>query len=45
MNRDEPIERITREVISKLQNVPLAGNEGSSEDKIKLTLSSSNASW
>lgn len=37
MNREELIERITREVLSKLRNVPLAGSEGLSEDKFKLT--------
>ncbi|NSW75312.1 MAG: deoxyribose-phosphate aldolase [Candidatus Atribacteria bacterium] len=37
MNREELIERITREVLSKLRNVPLAGSEGPSEDKFKLT--------
>lgn len=37
MNREELIERITREVLSKLRNVPLAGSERPSEDKFKLT--------
>ncbi|MGC8777383.1 MAG: deoxyribose-phosphate aldolase [Candidatus Caldatribacteriaceae bacterium] len=37
MNREELIERITREVLSKLQNVPLAGGEGIPGDKLRLT--------
>lgn len=37
MNREELIERITREVLSKLQNVSLAGIEKLPEDGLKLT--------
>lgn len=37
MNREELIERITREVINQLRNVSLKGSEGISDSKLKLS--------